>query len=85
MTTITNTVNVERIEISIEMLREYVKETSIEPIITLLESMKKAPGNEQLLETLSETFNALGIVQGAILTYAPYVGILISEDPFGNG
>ncbi len=84
MTNITNKVNVERVEESIQMLREYVKETSVEPIISILEAMKKDPDNESLLVQLSEAFNALGIVQGAVLTYAPYVGILIPDDPFGD-
>ncbi len=84
MTNITRNVDAERIEESIQMLRKYVQETSIEPVILVLEAMKKDPDNESLLVQLTETFNALDIVQGAVLTYAPYVAILVSNDLFGD-
>ncbi len=84
MTNITHNVDAERIEESIQMLRQYVKETSIEPVLSVLEAMKEDPDNESLLVQLSETFNALDIVQGAVLTYAPYVAILVSNNLFGD-
>lgn len=76
-------VDVAKIESSIEMLRVYVQQDSIEPVISILELMKEDPRNESLLSQLSETFGEIGIEQGAILTYAPYVAILVSEDPYG--
>ncbi len=82
MTNITRNVDAERIEESIQMLRQYVKEKSIEPVLSVLEAMKKDPDNESLLKQLYETFNALDIVQGAVLTYAPYVAILVANDLF---
>ncbi len=84
MTNITHNVDAERIEESIQMLRKYVQETSIEPVILVLEAMKKDPDNESLLVQLTETFNALDIVQGAVSTYAPYVAILVSNNLFGD-
>jgi len=82
MTNTTNNVNVAKIEVSIQMLNEYVKEPSIEPIIAVLELMKEDSANESLLPQLSEKFDQIGITQGAVLTYAPYIGILVSDNPY---
>jgi len=79
-----NSVDPAKIEISIQLLRQYVKESSIEPMISVLEEMAKDPDNESLLAQLNETFGALDIVQGAVLTYAPYIIILVSDDCFGD-
>ena len=73
-----------RIDESIRMLNTYVKESSIKPVITLLEALKQDPSNESLLVQLSETLDTLGVTQGAVLTYAPYVSILLSDDLFGS-
>lgn len=39
-------------------------------------------GRPQVQDQLSRTFNELGIMQGAVLTYAPYIGILLADDQF---
>jgi len=74
--------NPEDIEASIVALKKYVQEESIEPLLAVLESVKQDPSNESLLISLSETFTALGIVQGAVLTYAPYLSVILSNDLF---
>jgi len=74
--------NPEDIEASIVALKQYVQEESIEPLLAVLESVKKDPSNESLLISLSETFSSLGIVQGAVLTYAPYLSVILSNDLF---
>jgi len=84
MTKITNNVEPAKINASIEALKQYVKEVSIEPLISLLEALKEEPNNESLLLQVSDTFKALGIVQGAVLTYAPYISLLLSYDLFEN-
>ena len=81
---ITNNVDVEKIDDAIRLLDIYVKESSIEPLISILKELKQDPENTQLVVQLSETLKGLGIIQGAILTYAPYISVLISDDPFGN-
>ncbi len=67
---------------SIELLREYVKDPSIEPLISALDALKNDPTNELLFAEFADAFEALGIVQGAILTYAPYISSLLSNDLF---
>lgn len=73
-----------RIDESIELLKQFVNDSSIEPLLSALEALKKDPDNESLLDAMTKTFAALGIVQGAVLTYAPYVGIILSDDIFGD-
>ena len=36
------------------------------------------------LDRLAQAFDDLGPRQGAVLTYAPYVGLLLSDDPFDH-
>ena len=84
MTKMNENVDVAKINASLEALKEFVKEESIEPLIALLEALKQDPNNESLLLQLSDTFKALDIIQGAVLTYAPYVGLLLSYDLFEN-
>ena len=82
MTNITNNIDVEKINYSIELLKQYVKDTSIDPLISVLEELKQEPNNESLLSQLSDTFKELGIIQGAVLTYAPYLSVLLSDNLF---
>ena len=84
MTKITEKVDVGKIDASIEALKKFVKDESIDPLISLLEALKQDPNNESLLVQLSDTFKALGIIQGAVLTYAPYISLLLSYDLFEN-
>jgi len=84
MTKITENVDAGKINASIEGLKQFVKDASIDPLISLLEALKQDPNNESLLLELSDTFKALGIIQGAVLTYAPYISLLLSYDIFEN-
>ncbi len=84
MTKITENVDAAKIGASIEALKQYVKDESVDPLISLLEALKQDPNNESLLLQLSDTFKALGIIQGAVLTYAPYISLLLSYDLFEN-
>ena len=71
-----------KIDDAIQMLNEYIKENSIKPLISSLEALKKDPDNKSLLAQVSDAFKNLGVMKGAVLTYAPYVWIMLSEDPF---
>ncbi len=71
------------IDSSIRMLREHLDSDEINPLIEALENLKSDPGNESNFDRLVTAFDELGPRQGAVLTYAPYVTILLSDDPFG--
>jgi hypothetical protein len=75
-------VNVESIDNSIQMLELYLEAEDIRPFLNALMTLKAEPGNESYFSALVTAFDALGPRQGAVLTYAPYVGILLSDDPF---
>jgi len=76
-------VSVESIDSSIQMLEQYLDTEEIKPLLTALEALKAEPESELLFAQLVTAFDDLGPRQGAVLTYAPYVGILLSDDPFG--
>jgi len=84
MTKIVKNVDAEKINVSIEALKKFVKDASIDPLISILEALKEDPNNESLLLQLSDTFKALDIIQGAVITYAPYITLLLSYDLFEN-
>lgn len=84
MTKIIENVEVSKINASIEGLKAFVKDESIDPLLSILEALKEDPNNASLLLQLSDTFKELGIIQGAVITYAPYISLLLSYDLFEN-
>ncbi len=66
------------------MLKQYLAEDDIAPLIDVLESLAADPRNEALLGRLSDVFDGLGHLQGAVLTYAPYISIVLAGDLFDN-
>lgn len=74
----------QQIETSIMMLKQYVREGDIAPLIDVLESMALDPLNETLLDQLSDVFGRLGLQQGVVLTYAPYLSTLLSDGLFDD-
>ena len=78
-------IKVDGIENAIRMLQTYVNSEEIKPLITALESLKQAPQDHSRLVKVASVFNDLGSSQGAVLTYAPYVSIMLSDYPFGSG
>jgi hypothetical protein len=78
-------VNVERLDNDINMLKTYIDENGIKPLLDSLETLKAEPGNEAAFQNMMGAFNDLGIQQGAVLTYAPYLKVLLSQSVNLNG
>ena len=76
------TVNIEGLENAINMLETYVENDEVRPLIEALMSLKQAPQDHNRLVKVATVFNELGASQGAVLTYAPYISIMLSDDPF---
>jgi hypothetical protein len=66
------------------MLEQYLDTEEIKPLLTALEALKGEPENESCIGQLVTAFDNLGPQQGAVLTYAPYIGVLLSDAPSGN-
>ena len=77
-------VDLHRIETSIMMLKQYLAEDEIAPLIDVLESIAADPRNDALLGQLADVFDGLGLRQGAVLTYAPYISIALAGHQFDN-
>ena len=84
MVNMTHIVDAMRVEESIAFLKRDVTDIEIDSLISVLESLVQSPEDKSLLTKLADVFDSLGIAQGAVLTYAPYIGILLSENPFGE-
>lgn len=70
-------VNVDGVTESIDMLRRYVDPQEIEVLLAALEELKQTP-DMHCLQRVAEAFNELGIAQGQVLLYAPYINFLLS-------
>jgi hypothetical protein len=77
-------VNAARVEASIQLLEKYLVAEDIKPLLSALEALKAEPQNETYFVQMENAFNDLGIMQGAVLTYAPYLSILLADNPFGD-
>lgn len=73
------TVNAERLDKDITMLKTYLDEGDIGPLLDSLKTLKEEPQNEVAFQKMVDAYNDLGIIQGAVLTYAPYLKVLLSE------
>jgi hypothetical protein len=77
-------VKADDIVIAIRMLRTYMNPQDIDPLISALETLKTDPQNAEYQAQVTTTFNNLGIMQGAALTYAPFLNVYVSDDPFAD-
>ncbi len=68
-----------RIDSAIEMLNAQLGPEEIASFISVLETLKQDPNNPQLLGEVLQAFNELGPRQGAVLAYAPYISLLLSD------
>lgn len=73
-----------RVENAIEMLTVQMDAEEIKPFIIALEALQEDAQNQTLLVQVLHAFNDLGPRQGPVLAYAPYVSILLSDDPFAR-
>lgn len=71
-----------RIDESIDLLKQHIDQPEIKPLLEVLESMSENPYDQALLDRMSEEFGKLGFLQGAVLTYAPYISVILPDDPF---
>jgi len=72
------------IDISLQMLKTYLNAQDISPLLSSLEALRADPQNEAHQQQVIDAFHELGPLQGAALTYAPYLHIFASDDPFGD-
>ena len=84
MTTPVKEIDAASIGASIEQLQKYLGADDIASLVAVLEAMKRDPSDGAHLDRLAETLNGLGVMQGAVLTYAPYLAVILSDDPFNN-
>lgn len=84
MTNVIKDIDASKIEMSIKLLKQYIEDSKIDPLISALETLQLDPYNESLLTQFLESFENIGILQGAVLTYAPYISVLVSGDIFGD-
>lgn len=77
-------IQVADIDIAIQMLTKYMDEQTINTLVSALETLKTDPQNVSFQEDVFNAFYGLGVMQGAALTYAPYLNIFVSDDPFGD-
>ncbi len=84
MKSTTDNLDVAGIDNAIQMLNKYATESSITPLISILEALKQDLNNESLLAQLTDTWRNLGVFQGAVLTYVPKFYTLIPDDIFGD-
>jgi hypothetical protein len=72
-------VNAERVADDITMLKTYLDEEDVKPLLDSLQTLKAEPENEAAFREVLDAYNVLGIKQGAVLTYAPYLKVLLSK------
>ena len=70
---------------AIHMLRTHLELDHCAALIAALEALRAAPHDQANLTRVAQAFGELGGKQGAALTYAPYLAMLLSDDPFDRG
>jgi hypothetical protein len=67
------------------MLEQFLDAEALEPLLRVLRELSKNPDDDALLTRLAEIVDGLGMMQGAVLTYAPVIAGFLSDDPFSDG
>jgi hypothetical protein len=84
MTEPDHSVEASQIDESISMLEQYLDADELAPLLSVLRELAKNPDDGALLTRLSEVVDNLGMLQGAVLTYAPIIAGFLSDDPFSD-
>lgn len=74
----------EDIETAIGMLKAQINPDDITSFVAALEALQSEPMNESYLGKVMDEFRDLGPLQGAVLSYAPYMIAILSDDPYEN-
>ncbi len=82
MTEPSRSVNIEKVKTSIEMIKTYVHDVDTNNVISVLDEILASPSDQELIFKLASSLKALGISQGAVMNYAPYVSVLVSINLF---
>ena len=72
------------IEQSIQMLQRYLDPAALAPLIAVLRELPQNPADDTTRARLRAAVDDLGVMQGAVLTYAPAIAALLSDHPFGS-
>jgi len=75
-------INVADIDVALQMMNKYLDPQDISALVSSLETLKTEPQNEAYQVQVIDAFDDLATLQGAVLTYAPYLNIFVSDDPF---
>lgn len=70
---------VRRLQEDVTMLKTYLDENDIKPLLDSLETLLDEPDNEAAFLKMLTIFNELGFHQGPVITYAPYIKVLVAE------
>lgn len=73
-------VDTDRLQLTLDMLRRYIDADDIQPYLDALETLKANPQDSDSFRGMLDAFNDLGPMQGAVLSYAPYIVSLMSDD-----
>lgn len=72
------TVDGQAVGIAIDMLTSYVTSDEIKPLVSAMQALKENPDDIDTLAKVADEFNKLGLEQGQVLTYAPYLNFILS-------
>jgi len=74
----------EDIESTIDLLKNQLGSDDIAPFLAALETLQSDPMNDGHLAHVMDEFRNLGPLQGAVLSYGPYLIAVLSDDPYEN-
>ncbi|MFN3717127.1 MAG: hypothetical protein ACK4R8_10435 [Thiobacillus sp.] len=73
-----------RIESDVQMLNSYLGGAELAPLIAAMEALARSPDDPALRARVESVFSGLGILQGAVLTYAPYLAEMLAGSLLDN-